>query len=55
MAFFAFNFVRTSPLMSGFFIEREPCVDVYSYNFPNDRRALKVIGEYSTFLGGIEH
>jgi hypothetical protein len=55
MAFFVFRFVRTSPLMSGCLIDREPCVDVYSYNFPDDRRALKLLGEYSTFLDGFEH
>ena len=55
MAFFAFRFVRTLTLMSGGFIDREPCVDVYSYNFPDDKRALKILGEYSTFLDGFEH
>lgn len=55
MAFFAFKFVRTSPLMSGCFIDLEPYVDVYSYNFPDDRRALKLLSEYSTFLGDFEY
>ena len=54
MAFFVFRFVRTLPLMSGCFIDREPCVDVYSYNFPGDKRALKLLGEYSTFLDGFK-
>jgi hypothetical protein len=55
MVFFVFRFVRTSPLMSGCFIDHEPWVDVYGYNFPDDRRALKFLGEYSTFLDGFEH
>jgi hypothetical protein len=39
-------------LSFGHSVDREPCVDVYSYNFPNDRLALKLLGEYSTFVGG---
>lgn len=43
------------PLVSGCFIDCEPCVDVYSYNFPDDKRALKLLGEYSAFLDDFEY
>ena len=26
------------------------CVDVYSYNFPNDKRVVKFLGEHLCFL-----
>jgi hypothetical protein len=34
------------------FVDREPYLDVYSYNFPGDRRVLKLLGEYLTFFAG---
>ena len=37
-----------SCLDSSLFIDREPYLDVYSYNFPDDRHALKLLGEYLT-------
>ena len=27
-------------------VDRDPLADVYLYNFPDDRRALKYLGEY---------
>ena len=27
-------------------VDRDPLADVYLYNFPDDRRALKFLGEY---------
>ena len=27
-------------------VDRDPLADVYIYNFPEDRRALKYLGEY---------
>jgi hypothetical protein len=27
-------------------VDREPLADVYLYNFPDDRRALKILGKY---------
>jgi hypothetical protein len=41
-----------SHLNSSFSIYRGPLADVYVYNFPDDRRALKLLGEYSTFVSG---
>jgi hypothetical protein len=29
----------------------DPCIDVYSYNFPRDRRMIKVLGECSGSVG----
>ena len=41
-------------LDSGLFDDREPYLDVYGYNFPDDRRALKLLGEYLTFFAGFD-
>jgi hypothetical protein len=31
---------------SNYSVDRDPLADVYFYNFPDDRRALKFLGEY---------
>jgi hypothetical protein len=31
---------------SDYSVDRDPLADVYFYNFPDDRRALKFLGEY---------
>jgi hypothetical protein len=31
---------------SNYSVDRDPLADVYFYNFPDDRRALKLLGEY---------
>jgi hypothetical protein len=54
MAFFVFRFVRI-PSQPSHIIDRGPCVDVYSYNFPDDKLALKLLGEYSTLVDGSSH
>jgi hypothetical protein len=51
MAFFVFKLVRISPLNSSYSVDRDPLTDVYIYNFPDDRRALKFLGEYLTIVG----
>ena len=46
MAFFAFRFVSINLFTSNHSVDRDPLADVYFYNFPDDRRALKILGEY---------
>lgn len=31
---------------SNYSVDRDPLADVYLYNFPDDKRALKFLGEY---------
>jgi hypothetical protein len=34
---------------SNYSVDRNPLADVYFYNFPDDRRALKFLGEYAHY------
>ncbi len=54
MAFFVFKLVRIPPLSSSYSVDRDLLIDVYMYNFPDDRRALKFLGEYLTIVGGCD-
>lgn len=38
---YVFNLFTTN-----YSVDRDPLADVYIYNFPEDRRALKYLGEY---------
>ena len=40
-------------ITSNYSVDRDPPADVYFYNFPEDRRALKVLGEYFHLLADL--